>query len=181
MKAARHEKSPYYLSIMSFAESVFFPIPVDVMLAPMSLAKPNRAMYFALLATIFSVAGGAVGYLLGYLAYDSVVMPIVEAVGYQDKLAMAERWFTEKGIWVVFIASFTPLPYKICTITAGVMQMAFLPFMLVSLVGRGLRFFLVASLMKWGGEKMEHQLKKWIDAIGWVVVVLIVAALMYAQ
>ncbi|NRA52745.1 MAG: DedA family protein [Gammaproteobacteria bacterium] len=181
MKAARHEKSPYYLSAMSFAESVFFPIPVDVMLAPMSLAKPHRAMYYALLATIFSVAGGVIGYLLGYLAYDSLVMPMIEAVGYQDKLATAERWFDERGIWVIFIASFTPIPYKVFTITAGVMQMVFLPFMLVSLVGRGLRFFLVASLMKWGGPRMEQQLKKWIDAIGWTVMAIIVAALIYVQ
>ena len=181
MKAARHEKSPYYLSAMRFAESVFFPIPVDVMLAPMSLAKPHRAMYYALLATIFSVAGGVIGYLLGYLAYDSLVMPMIEAVGYQDKLATAERWFDERGIWVIFIASFTPIPYKVFTITAGVMQMVFLPFMLVSLVGRGLRFFLVASLMKWGGPRMEQQLKKWIDAIGWTVMAIIVAALIYVQ
>ena len=166
---------------MSFAESVFFPIPVDVMLAPMSLAKPHRAMYYALLATIFSVAGGVIGYLLGYLAYDSLVMPMIEAVGYQDKLATAERWFDERGIWVIFIASFTPIPYKVFTITAGVMQMVFLPFMLVSLVGRGLRFFLVASLMKWGGPRMEQQLKKWIDAIGWTVMAIIVAALIYVQ
>jgi membrane protein YqaA with SNARE-associated domain len=181
MTAARHEKSPYFLSLMSFAESVFFPIPVDVMLAPMSLARPNRALYYALLATIFSVAGGAIGYLLGYLAYDSLVMPAIEAVGYQDKLATAERWFSEMGIWVIFIASFTPVPYKVFTITAGVMQMAFLPFMLVSLVGRGMRFVLVASLMKWGGDKMERNLKKWIDAIGWAVVIIIIAALIYLR
>lgn len=181
LKAARHKRSSYYLSAMSFAESIFFPIPVDVMLAPMALARPCRAWRYAFLATLFSVGGGAIGYLLGYLAYDSLVMPVIEAVGYQDKLATAERWFTEKGIWVIFIASFTPVPYKVFTITAGVMQMAFLPFMLVSFIGRGLRFWLVASLMRWGGEKMEHNLRKWIDAIGWVVIVIIVAALVYLR
>lgn len=181
MKAARHQRSPYYLSAMSFAESIFFPVPVDVMLAPMSLAKPSKAWFYALLATLFSVGGGAIGYVLGYLAYDSVVMPVIEAVGYQDKLATAERWFEDKGVWVIFIASFTPIPYKVFTITAGVMQMAFLPFMLVSFIGRGMRFVLVAALMKWGGEKMEHKLRAWVDAIGWSAVAIVVVALIYVK
>ncbi|NRA83160.1 MAG: DedA family protein [Gammaproteobacteria bacterium] len=179
MKAARHRYSSYYLSLMSFAESIFFPIPVDVMLAPMALGTPKKAWFYAALATIFSVIGGAIGYLLGYLAYDTFVLPAIEAVGYQDKLVTVEHWFSEYGVWVIFVASFTPLPYKLFTVTAGVMQMMFLPFMLVSLVGRGLRFFLVASIMKWGGEKMEVKLRKWIDAIGWAVLVLIVAIVAY--
>lgn len=175
MKAARHKYASYYLSFMSFAESVFFPIPVDIMLAPMSLAKPQRAWYYAMLATVFSVIGGIVGYYLGYALYDSFVQPIIESVGYQDKLLTAESWFKDYGIWVVFIASFTPIPYKVFTITAGIMHMAFLPFVIVSIIGRGLRFFLVAGLMRWGGEAMEDKLKIYIDRIGWAVVGLIIA------
>jgi len=174
MKAARHKYASYYLSFMSFAESVFFPIPVDIMLAPMALAKPQRAWYYAMLATVFSVIGGIVGYYLGYALYDSFVQPIIESVGYQDKLLTAESWFKNYGIWVVFIASFTPVPYKVFTITAGIMHMAFLPFVIVSIVGRGLRFFLVSGLMRWGGEAMENKLKVYIDRIGWAVVGLIV-------
>ena len=175
MKAARHKYASYYLSFMSFAESVFFPIPVDIMLAPMSLAKPQRAWYYAMLATVFSVIGGIVGYYLGYALYDSFVQPIIESVGYQDKLLTAESWFKDYGIWVVFIASFTPIPYKVFTITAGIMHMAFLPFVIVSIIGRGLRIFLVAGLMRWGGEAMEDKLKIYIDRIGWAVVGLIIA------
>lgn len=174
MKVARHRFASYYLGLMSFAESVFFPVPVDVMLAPMSLAKPDRAWYYALNATACSVIGGAVGYYLGYAMYDTVVMPLIESVGYQSKLDTAQTWFTEYGIWVIFIASFTPVPYKVFTITAGVMGMLFLPFMLVSFVGRGLRFFLVAGLMKWGGESMESKLRQWVDALGWAVVAIII-------
>lgn len=177
MKAARHKHSSYYLSFMSFAESVFFPIPVDVMLAPMSLAKPQSAWHYAMLATVFSVIGGAVGYYLGYALYDSFVQPIIEWFGYQDKLATAESWFSEYGIWVIFVASFTPIPYKVFTITAGIMSMAFWPFVIVSLIGRGMRFFLVAGLMRWGGEAMEAKLKIYIDRIGWTVVILIFIAL----
>ncbi len=176
MKAARHKHSSYYLSFMSFAESVFFPIPVDVMLAPMALARPKSAWYYAFLATVFSVIGGVIGYYLGYALFDSVVLPIVESVGYQDKLKTAESWFSEYGIWVIFIASFTPVPYKVFTITAGVMSMAFLPFVLVSFIGRGLRFFLVAGLMRWGGEAMEEKLKIYVDRIGWSVVAIIIIA-----
>lgn len=177
MKAARHRYSSYYLSFMSFAESVFFPIPVDVMLAPMALAKPKSAWYYAMLATVFSVIGGIVGYYLGYALYDSFVQPIIESVGYQDKLKIAESWFSDYGIWVIFVASFTPVPYKVFTITAGVMAMSFWPFILVSLIGRGLRFFLVAGLMKWGGKSMEDKLKIYIDRIGWAVVAIIVIVL----
>jgi len=176
MKAARNKYASYYLSFMSFAESVFFPIPVDVMLAPMSLARPDRAWYYAMLATIFSVLGGIVGYYLGYALYDSVVQPMIELVGYQHKLSTAKIWFEEYGILVIFVASFTPIPYKVFTITAGVMGMFFLPFVIVSIIGRGLRFFLVAGLMRWGGEKMEDKLKTYIDRIGWSVVILIVIA-----
>ena len=179
MTGARHPKSPYYLSGMSFAESVFFPVPVDVMLAPMALARPDRAWHYAMLATLFSVIGGVIGYFLGYALLDTVVMPIIESVGYQDKMELATQWFIDEGIWVIFIASFSPIPYKVFTITAGMMSMAMLPFVLASIVGRGLRFFLVAGLMKLGGAKMEHQLKKWIDIIGWATVALIVVAWLY--
>ncbi len=173
MRVARHKFAAYYLGLMSFAESVFFPVPVDVMLAPMSLAKPHRAWYYAFNATAFSVIGGAVGYYLGYAMYDSVVIPLVESVGYQSKLDTAQSWFTEYGIWVIFIASFTPVPYKVFTITAGMMGMLFLPFMIVSFIGRGMRFFLVAGLMKWGGSEMEAKLRNWVDGLGWAVVAII--------
>jgi len=174
MRVARHKFAAFYLGMMSFAESVFFPVPVDVMLAPMSLAKPHRAWYYALNATIFSVLGGAVGYYLGYAMYDSVVVPLIESVGYQSKLDTARTWFDDYGIWVIFVASFTPIPYKVFTITAGTMGMLFFPFMVVSLIGRGLRFFLVAGLMKWGGSAMESKLRQWVDALGWAVVVIII-------
>lgn len=174
MTGARHPKSPYYLSGMSFAESVFFPIPVDVMLAPMALARPEKAWQYAFLATLFSVVGGVLGYFLGYALFDSVVMPMIEAVGYEHKLDAAKQWFVDKGVWVIFIASFSPIPYKVFTITAGMMSMALLPFVIASFIGRGMRFFLVAGLMKLGGEKMEHQLKKWVDILGWATVALII-------
>lgn len=173
---ALHRHAPVYLSLNSFVESIFWPIPVDVMLAPMTLAKPQRAWYYAGLATFFSVLGAAFGYLLGYALWDPVVAPFIASMGYEGKIEVAQAWFSEWGIWVIFIASFTPIPYKVFTVTAGMLSMMFLPFVLVSLVGRGLRFFMVAGFMKWGGPPMEAKLIRYIDILGWLCVAAAVIA-----
>lgn len=168
----QHPKADWLLALLSFTESVIFPIPPDVMLAPMAMTQPQRAWRLAALTTVSSVAGGILGYLLGYWAYDVAVVPLVETLGYQDKLATVTEWFTTYGIWIVFIAGFSPIPYKLFTVTAGVMQMAFLPFVLASAVSRGLRFYLVAWLLKTGGPAMAVKLRLYVDRIGWSVVVL---------
>lgn len=168
---SKHKYAPYYLYFTAFIESIFWPIPVDIMLAPMALAKRHLAWKFALGATIFSVLGGACGYYLGHVLYEPVVLPFIEMMGYQDKIATAQSWFSEWGVMVIFIASFTPIPFKVFTITAGVMSMVFWPFLLTALIGRGLRFFMVAGLMVLGGEKMESKLSKYIDALGWITII----------
>lgn len=170
---ARHPKATWYLSGMSFAESSFFPIPPDVMLMPMSLATPQKAFYYAWLTTFFSLLGGLLGYAIGYWAID-LVLPFIESIGYAHKMQQVQEFFTEYGVWIIFIAGFSPVPYKLFTITAGATSMALLPFMLASLIGRGARFYLVAGLMKWGGAKMEASIRKWIDWLGWGFVLLLV-------
>jgi membrane protein YqaA with SNARE-associated domain len=174
LRWTQHPKADWLLALLSFTESVIFPIPPDVMLAPMAMTQPQRAWRLAALTTVSSVAGGILGYLLGYWAYDVAVVPLVETLGYQDKLATVTEWFTTYGIWIVFIAGFSPIPYKLFTVTAGVMQMAFLPFVLASAVSRGLRFYLVAWLLKTGGPAMAVKLRLYVDRIGWSVVVLAV-------
>lgn len=171
MKWAVHQHAPRYLAGMSFAESSFFPIPVDVMLAPMSLAQPHRAWRFAFIATAFSVLGGVAGYMLGYFAMD-LLEPWLHSLGYWERYQKAIALFNEWGIWIVFIAGVSPIPYKVITITAGALNMALLPFILVSFIGRGVRFYAVSGLMLWGGERMEKNLRKYMDIIGWSVVVL---------
>ncbi|GKT12334.1 MAG: hypothetical protein ISEC1_P1312 [Thiomicrorhabdus sp.] len=175
---SKHPQAPKYLSAMSFAESSFFPIPPDVMLMPMSLATPQKAFYFAWLTTIFSLLGGLLGYAIGYFAMD-ILLPFIESIGYTDKMSRVEGFFEEYGIWIIFIAGFSPVPYKLFTITAGASSMALLPFMIASLIGRGARFYLVAGLMKWGGNKMEASIRKWIDWLGWVAVAIITAYIVY--
>jgi len=170
---AEHRHAYYYLAGLRFAESSFFPIPPDVMLAPRTLAKPERAWQFALVTTLASVLGGVAGYLIGMFAFE-LVEPLLHSAGYWERYLAAREWFAVWGVWVVFLAGFSPIPYKIFTITAGVVGMVFLPFVLASFVGRGARFFLVAWLMRMGGAKMERILKQYIDRIGWLLVIVVV-------
>lgn len=172
---SRHPRAPWYLGIMSFAESSFFPVPPDVMLAPMSLANPRRAWFLALLTTLTSVAGGLLGYAIGYFAIDAI-LPWLQDSRYWPAYQTAVTWFGEWGVWAVFIAGFSPIPYKVFTIAAGGLSMALLPFTLASLIGRGLRFFLVAGLMAWGGAKMESTLHRYVDRLGWATVAVVAVA-----
>lgn len=173
---AGHRHAPSYLAGLSFAESSFFPIPPDVMLAPMSLAKPKRAWHYAAVATVASALGGAVGYLIGMFAFD-LVQPLLHRHGYWDAFLKARGWFDTWGFWAVFLAGFTPIPYKVFTISAGVVAMPFLPFLVASLIGRGARFFLVSGLMLWGGERMQRAVRTYIDRVGWLL--LIAAVLLF--
>lgn len=175
MSWARHRRAPWYLGGLSFAESSFFPIPPDVMLAPMSLANPSRAWLFALITTVASVAGGVLGYLIGAFAFD-VVAPLIQDGRYWDGYLEARAWFDRWGFWAIFLAGFSPIPYKVFTIAAGAASMALLPFVIASLIGRGLRFFLVAGLMALGGPRMEAVLRRYVDWLGWATVVLVAIA-----
>ena len=173
---SKHPKAPLYLSILSFIESSFFPFPPpDVMLAPMCLANRKKAWHYAFLTTVTSVLGGLFGYLIGAFAFE-MAEPVIKSVGYWDKFETIKSWFLEWGIGVVFIAGFSPIPYKLITVASGVVGMALLPFILASIIGRASRFYLVAGLIYLGGEKMEASLRKHIDTLGWGMVVLVIIA-----
>lgn len=173
---SRHRYALRYLCLLSFAESSFFPVPPDVMLAPMALARPDQAFRFALWTTIASVLGGILGYLIGFFMFDQIE-PWLKATHYWDGYELARQWFTDWGFWAVLVAGFSPIPYKVFTIAAGVLKMAFIPFVLASMVGRGARFFLVALLLAAGGEKLESKLREYMDRLGWGFVVLVVLGL----
>ena len=163
------------LAGLSFAESSFFPIPPDVMLAPMSMARPQRAWHYAAITTVASVLGGLLGYLIGWLAIEAVE-PVIREAGYWDGYVRARAWFDEWGFWAVFVAGFSPIPYKVFTIAAGSLDMALLPFVAASAVGRGARFFLVAGLLAWGGPRMEAALRTYVERIGWALVAAVAVA-----
>lgn len=166
MRWSEHPHAVFYLGGLSFAESSFFPIPPDVMLAPMSVAAPKRALWFALVTTVASVLGGVFGYFIGWFAFDALE-PWLQSSHYWEKYLTARGWFEEWGIWVVFIAGFSPIPYKLFTVTAGVLSLALVPFVIASFIGRGGRFFLVAALLSWFGPKVEPAIKKHVEWIGW--------------
>ena len=180
MQWSKHPHAERYLAGLSFAESSFFPIPPDVMLAPMSLARTEKAMRYALITTLASVVGGMFGYAIGFWFVD-IIQPLISEGGRWEQYYLTTKdWFDKWGFWAIFIAGFSPIPYKVFTITAGIMGMLFLPFVLASTIGRGTRFFLVAGLMKWGGREMEQKLKHYIDFLGWFVVIVgVIAYIIY--
>ncbi len=172
-----HRRAPAFLSVLSFTESSFFPIPPDVMLIPMCLARPGKGWLYAALCTLASVVGGMAGYLIGKLAFGWIE-PWLMGSHYADTFNSAVSAFETWGFWYILLAGFTPIPYKIFTISAGVVGMPFMAFIGGSVVGRGGRFFLVAALIRLGGEKLASRMRKYIDLIGWIMIAL--AAIVFA-
>ena len=192
IQLAKHPRAPWFLCINSFIESVFWPIPPDVMLAPMCLAKPQRAWHYAALTTGTSVLGAICGYYLGYFIYDPYIADFIAWLNYTEAMQTVRHWYVmEYGILMIFVGAFTPVPYKVIAITSGVVaaesmastgsagMITILNFVLVSLVGRGMRFFLEAGIMKWGGERMEKALRRYVDRIGWACIILIAVYIVY--
>ncbi len=172
MRWAAHPHAERYLIAVSVFESIFFPVPTALMVAPMAIATPQRAVRIALIATTMSVLGGIVGYYLGYYAI-SVIEPVLQDVGYWDKYMTAQKWFEQWGFWAVVIAGFSPIPFKLFTLSAGALSMALLPFVFAAIVGRSAHFFLVSLLMAWAGPKLEPVVKKYIEWLGWLTVLLV--------
>lgn len=182
IRMAKDSRAPLYLSLLSFLESFIVPFPPpDVMLAPMSLATPSKALYFASLTLITSVFGGVVGYLIGAFLFDQA-QPFIIAWGYQTAFETVVRWFDQWGFWAVLVAGFSPVPYKIFTISAGALGLSFVPFLLASLIGRGMRFYLVAWCLATFGPAIEHKLIRYIERVGWgiVIALLFIIAIYYS-
>ncbi|HIG89157.1 MAG: YqaA family protein [Candidatus Thioglobus sp.] len=169
----------YYLSVVSFLESSVLPYPPpDVLLAPMALKRPDKAYYFAFICTIFSVLGGLAGYFLGVVLLDFLIeLNLVKL----ETIKYVERWFDEYGFWVVGVAAFSPIPYKLATITAGTMSMSILPFIIISLIARGARYYLVAALVRAYGKQCDKWLQKYIDRLGYALIAVVVIGAWYAS
>jgi membrane protein YqaA with SNARE-associated domain len=157
---AASRNAPWWLALIAFAEASFFPIPPDVMLIPMALARPRSAWRIAAICTLASVAGGAFGYLIGVAVFDQVARPILSIYGYGPAFAAFQEKFQEYGVWIVLIKGLTPIPYKIVTIAAGAARMNFGAFMLASLATRGARFFLVATLLHYFGDSVRDFIER---------------------
>ena len=182
LELAAHKSSNFYLGLVSFIESSFFPIPPDAMIIPMVIAKKKEYLKIFLIASIFSVLGGIFGYLIGYLFFD-LAMYVIEFYGYQDKVENL-KFSMSKGsgflAWlsILFLAGFTPLPYKAFTISSGLIAFNLPIFIIVSLISRSLRFFIVAYLSYRFGELfteyMEKHGSKWFTIIGIIIVIIFI-------
>jgi membrane protein YqaA with SNARE-associated domain len=170
-----HPRAPYLLAFVAFIESIIFPVPVAFMLAPMVLAQPKRAWRYGFITTIASVLGGIVGYYIGYYFF-AWVSPWVHQLGYWDAYQTAHQWIKQWGLLAVYLAGFSFIPYKIATLSAGALAMPLLPFLLGSLLGRATQFFLVAGILYWGGAKMEPLIRKYVEYLGWIAIILAIVA-----
>lgn len=166
---SQHAYAPYILAGVSFSEASCLPVPPDMLLIPMGIATPNKAWRLALITTLSSVLGGLLGYAIGMFCMHWL-MPYIKAYGYFQHYQQVQQWFGHYGFWALFLAGFTPIPYKIFTVSAGAAHLALLPFVIGSFLGRGLRFYLVAGLIYFGGERLQQSLTKYVDHIGWLVV-----------
>jgi membrane protein YqaA with SNARE-associated domain len=173
MRWSRHRHAEWYLGVMSFAESSFFPIPVDVMLAPMCMASPDKWWRYALNATVFSVLGGLAGYAIGYLTFEAIE-PWLRGSHYWNAYLTARDWFELYGIWTVFVAGFSPIPYKVFTIAAGVCGINFLLFVLASVISRSARFFLEAWLLRKFGSPIRTFIEKRLGLLALLFCVLLI-------
>ena len=185
LRLAAHKNSNYFLAAVSFMESSFFPIPPDVMIAPMAIVNKKDFFKIFLIATIFSVLGGMFGYIIGAFFFD-IAMDIVEFYNYEEKVSNLKNTLNQGNgfyawLGILFLAGFTPLPYKVFTIVSGLISFNFFIFIIISLVSRGLRFFIVSYLSSKFGDKfteyMNHYGQKWFTIIG--ILLIIIAAIFY--
>ena len=161
----------YWLAAFSFIESSFFPIPPDIMLIPMILATPKQAWKIAGVCTVASVIGAYLGYIIGFYFFQLIAEPLLNFYGYLEKFNKFKQLYTEYGAWIVFGAGITPFPYKIITIASGVVHLNLVVFTLASVVARGLRFFVIAWLLKAYGEKMRLFIEK---NLGWLSILFLI-------
>jgi membrane protein YqaA with SNARE-associated domain len=174
MSLASHRHALRVLALVSFAESSIFPIPPDAMLIPMVLAHRERAWTMAAVCTIASVLGGILGYVIGYFLFEAVGRPILDFYGYQEEFQRFADAYNRWGLWIILIKGLTPIPYKLVTIASGVAQFDPVVFILASIATRGVRFFLVAALLRRYGPPIRTFVEKNLTAVATAALVLIV-------
>ena len=192
LRLAKKKYATLVLVLDSFFESIFWPIPPDAIMIPMCLSCPRKSFHYALLTLAASVLGAMVGYWFGYFLWQVWLQALFTDLGYLKYIEVIKVWFDSWGIAFVLIAAFSPIPYKVATVSVGMMamqaginpmsvteQLSFPVFVLVSIFGRGGRFYLVAGLLKIGGEKMEQKIRKNVDLLGWICGLLLAALIAY--
>jgi membrane protein YqaA with SNARE-associated domain len=174
MRLAASRHAPRSLAIVSFAESSFFPIPPDVMLAPMVLAKPNKAFVYAGICTLASVLGGLLGYAIGVFL-EPVGLFILKLFGHPEGRAEFQHWFDQWGLGVILIKGLTPIPYKLVTISAGFARFDLFTFIWASVLTRGVRFFAVAAILKYAGPAMLQEFERRLNLYSIILLALLIS------
>ncbi len=178
LEKSSHKRASWFLSIISFAESSFFPIPPDIILIPMVLAKRTKAFFFALICTLSSVFGGIFGYLIGYLVFNSIGILLVDFYHLSEEVTKFKNYYDSYGAWIVIIAGFTPFPFKVITIASGLFQLNFVIFILSSILSRGARFYLVSTLLYLFGDKIKIFIDKYFNFLTILFFVLLIGSIL---
>ena len=180
LEKSKDPKAPWFLAIISFSESSFFPIPPDIILIPMVIAKRAKAWFFAFICTISSVLGGVAGYFIGYFFYLTIGEFIIELYSYQNEYSdFKSKYEGEIWIWFVFFAGLTPFPFKIITIASGALKINMISFVAIALVSRGLRFYLVATLLKFFGNYIKEYIDKYFNLFTFVFFILLIGGFIF--
>ena len=182
LEKSKDPKAPWFLAIISFSESSFFPIPPDIILIPMVVAKRAKAWFFAFICTISSVLGGVAGYLIGYFFYLTIGEFIIELYSYQSEYSdFQSKYEGEIWLWFVFFAGLTPFPFKIITIASGALKINMISFIAIALVSRGLRFYLVATLLKFFGNYIKEYIDKYFNLFTFVFFILLIGGFIFIK
>ena len=180
LEKSKDPKAPWFLAIISFSESSFFPIPPDIILIPMVIAKRAKAWFFAFICTISSVLGGVAGYFIGYFFYLTIGEFIIELYSYQSEYSdFQSKYEGEIWLWFVFFAGLTPFPFKIITIASGALKINMISFIAIALVSRGLRFYLVATLLKFFGNYIKEYIDKYFNLFTFVFFILLIGGFIF--
>ena len=174
LRMAGHRHAIRYMGVVSFAESSFFPIPPDVMVVPMVLARRDQAYWIAAVCTFSSVAGAILGYAIGYFLYDIVGRWLMQVYGMQNGVEDFRRWYAEWGAAIILIKGLTPIPFKLVTIASGFAGFSFPIFLVTALLTRGARFFAIAWLLKRYGAPMQAFIERRVTLVGWFLLALLV-------
>ena len=174
LRLSESPRAPWALAGVSFAESSFFPIPPDVLLAPMALAKPQRAFFYATICTIASVAGGVAGWMIGHLLFDTLGLWLLNLYGYADRIPALKEFYAKWGAWFILIKGLTPIPYKLVTIVSGALDYNLILFIVLSIITRGARFFILAGIFNRWGTPLKGFLERHLGAIVMISLAIIV-------
>ncbi len=177
LNKSSHKSAPLFLSIISFAESSFFPIPPDIILIPMVLAKRTKAFLYAAICTLFSVFGGIFGYLIGLVFFNSIGILLVNLYHLGEEVNEFKNYYNLYGPWIVIIAGFTPFPFKVITIASGLFNLNFFIFILCSLISRGARFYLLSVSLYFFGDKIKGFIDKYFNFLTVLFLVLLVGSI----